>query len=181
MSDNQDQQKRSFVSDKDATPPVEEKKEVPTIEINGKKTPILRPEVSLMLCYGKLCEVLSELKSLNDIFKQARQASTFAVPAQHPEPPKVDNPPIVNPLQMPQKSPEQSPRVKEILAALEPVKDLLKIDTETSAMLIIVKPASFLGSENFAKVGSIVRSLGGQYVSAGKASHFEISKAPLKK
>src|SRR5208337_4085713 len=154
------------------------------IEIRGKKTPILRPEVSLMLCYGKLRDVLDELKNLNDIFKQAKETKTFVNPVpqqpvqtQTPELPKTE----VNPLQMPQKSPELSPRVKEILAALEPVKDLLKIDTETSAMSVIVKPASFLGQENFAKVASIVRAIGGQYVSAGKNSHFEISKAPLRK
>lgn len=41
---------------------------------------------------------------------------------------------------------------------------------------IIVKPKRFLGSDNFAKIASIVHELGGEYISAGKNSHFEIPK-----
>ena len=41
---------------------------------------------------------------------------------------------------------------------------------------IIVRPRRFLGSDNFAKVASIVRNLGGEYISAGKNSHFKVPK-----
>ena len=41
---------------------------------------------------------------------------------------------------------------------------------------IIVKPRQFLGSENFARIASIVREMDGEYISAGKNSHFRISK-----
>jgi hypothetical protein len=41
---------------------------------------------------------------------------------------------------------------------------------------IVLKPQHFLGSETFAKVASVVRGLGGEYVSAGKSSHFKVSK-----
>ncbi|MGD2066992.1 MAG: hypothetical protein PVI43_07500 [Candidatus Bathyarchaeota archaeon] len=41
---------------------------------------------------------------------------------------------------------------------------------------IIVKPRRFLGSDNFAKIASIVRDLGGEYVSAGRNSHFNVPK-----
>lgn len=41
---------------------------------------------------------------------------------------------------------------------------------------IIVKPRRFLGSDNFAQIASIVRDLGGEYISAGKNSHFNIPK-----
>lgn len=41
---------------------------------------------------------------------------------------------------------------------------------------IIIKPRQFLGSENFAKIASVVRGMGGEYVSAGKASHFRVPK-----
>lgn len=43
---------------------------------------------------------------------------------------------------------------------------------------IIVKPKQFLGSENFAKIASAVRGLGGEYISAGKDSHFRVPKKP---
>ena len=47
---------------------------------------------------------------------------------------------------------------------------------EESGSFVIVKPRRFLGSDNFAKIASIVRELGGEYVSAGRNSHFEIAK-----
>lgn len=40
---------------------------------------------------------------------------------------------------------------------------------------VVLKPRKFLGSENFAKIAVIVRSSGGEYISAGKNSHFKIS------
>jgi hypothetical protein len=41
---------------------------------------------------------------------------------------------------------------------------------------IIIKPRQFLGSENFAKIASAVRGMGGEYISAGKDSHFRVPK-----
>jgi len=40
----------------------------------------------------------------------------------------------------------------------------------------IIKPKRFLGSNNFAKIAAIVRNLSGEYVSAGKESHFKIPR-----
>jgi len=41
---------------------------------------------------------------------------------------------------------------------------------------IVIKPRQFLGSENFAKIAAIVRDVGGEYISAGKESHFRIPR-----
>lgn len=41
---------------------------------------------------------------------------------------------------------------------------------------IMIKPRQFLGSENFAKIAQIVRGAGGDYISAGKESHFRVPK-----
>ena len=41
---------------------------------------------------------------------------------------------------------------------------------------IIIKPKQFLGSENFAKIASAVRGIGGEYISAGRDSHFRVPK-----
>ena len=41
---------------------------------------------------------------------------------------------------------------------------------------VIIKPQRYLGSENFAKIASIIRGAGGEYISAGKDSHFRIPK-----
>jgi hypothetical protein len=48
---------------------------------------------------------------------------------------------------------------------------------EESGTFIIVKPRRFLGSDNFAQIASIVRNLGGEYISAGRNSHFKVPKA----
>jgi hypothetical protein len=45
---------------------------------------------------------------------------------------------------------------------------------------IDVRPNQFLGAENFSKIASVVRGVGGKYVSAGRDSHFEIP-APTKR
>lgn len=62
------------------------------------------------------------------------------------------------------------------------VMDLFPIDLESKLKFskqedgqIKVAPRQFLGSENFAKVASIVRAVDGKYVSAGKESHFLIT------
>ncbi len=47
---------------------------------------------------------------------------------------------------------------------------------EESGAFIIVKPRRFLGSDNFARIASIVRDLGGEYISAGRNSHFKVPK-----
>lgn len=56
-------------------------------------------------------------------------------------------------------------------------KDLEKLlEFKEEANFIIIKPKQFLGSENFAKIASITRELGGEYISAGRESHFRVSK-----
>jgi len=47
---------------------------------------------------------------------------------------------------------------------------------EESGKFIIVKPRRFLGSDNFARIASIIRNLGGEYISAGRNSHFKVPK-----
>jgi hypothetical protein len=47
---------------------------------------------------------------------------------------------------------------------------------EDIGKFIVVKPRRFLGSDNFARIASIIRELGGEYVSAGRNSHFNVPK-----
>jgi hypothetical protein len=54
------------------------------------------------------------------------------------------------------------------------LEDMLNF-TETP-QYIIIKPRRFLGSDNFAKIAAIVRTNGGEYISAGKESHFRIPR-----
>lgn len=56
----------------------------------------------------------------------------------------------------------------------EDLENLLNFEEKDD--YIIIKPRQFLGSENFAKIASVVREIGGDYISAGKASHFRVSR-----
>jgi hypothetical protein len=46
---------------------------------------------------------------------------------------------------------------------------------------IIIKPRQYLGTENFTKIASIIKQNDGEYVSAGKESHFHLPKQVRKK
>jgi len=72
---------------------------------------------------------------------------------------------------------------KEIQTGINPVdqvknsfpKELAELLTfEIKENCAIIKPKHFLGSDNFAKIASIVQELKGEYISAGKESHFKI-------
>ncbi len=47
---------------------------------------------------------------------------------------------------------------------------------EEAGEYIVIKPRRYLGSENFAKIASIIRDSGGEYISAGKESHFRVPR-----
>lgn len=47
---------------------------------------------------------------------------------------------------------------------------------EDTGDFIRVTPRQYLGSENFAKIASTVREAGGEYISAGRDSHFRVPK-----
>lgn len=74
------------------------------------------------------------------------------------------------------------PKVSEKLQAVEDIKTMFPEDLENLLNFeekedyIIIRPRQFLGSENFAKIASAVRGMGGEYISAGKASHFRVPK-----
>jgi len=50
------------------------------------------------------------------------------------------------------------------------------LNFEDKGEYIMIKPKQFLGSENFAKIASAARGLGGEYISAGRDSHFRVYK-----
>ncbi|MEM3730227.1 MAG: hypothetical protein QW667_04570 [Candidatus Bathyarchaeia archaeon] len=75
-----------------------------------------------------------------------------------------------------------TPKVQEKLQSIDDIKTLFPEDLEDLLNFeekddfIIIKPRQFLGSENFAKIASVVRGIGGDYVSAGKSSHFRVPR-----
>ena len=81
---------------------------------------------------------------------------------------------------------EGAPPPPTVPARIGSVEDVqAAFPTELSEMLyfeladdyVLVKPRQYLGSDNFRQIASIVRDqLGGEYVSAGRDSHFRIPK-----
>jgi hypothetical protein len=72
------------------------------------------------------------------------------------------------------------PKTVKTSMTLEQVKNLFPVELQDILTFnkqensIIIKPRQYLGSNDFAKVASTIRGAGGQYVSAGKNSHFKI-------
>ncbi|MGC8997982.1 MAG: hypothetical protein ACP5JW_01055 [Candidatus Bathyarchaeia archaeon] len=50
------------------------------------------------------------------------------------------------------------------------------LNFEDKGEYIKITPRQYLGAENFAKIAQIARGAGGDYISAGKESHFRIPK-----
>jgi hypothetical protein len=87
---------------------------------------------------------------------------------------------ITHPAQQPQSAAshegyERQSSVEDIRMSFpQELESLLSIEERNE--YIIIKPRQFLGSENFAKIASAVRGMGGEYISAGKESHFRVPK-----
>jgi hypothetical protein len=83
---------------------------------------------------------------------------------------------------IPQASAPVSHEVHERKKAVEDVRMMFPEDLENLLSFeekedyIVIKPRQFLGSENFAKIASTVRGMGGEYISAGRDSHFRVPK-----
>lgn len=83
---------------------------------------------------------------------------------------------------VPRAAPTPAPSASSSLQSVEDVRMMFPEDLdsmlsfEEKSDYIIIKPKQFLGSENFAKIASTVRGLGGEYISAGRDSHFRVYK-----
>ena len=80
------------------------------------------------------------------------------------------------------KAPAVAPKEEEKVRTIDDIKTLFPKDLEEMLMFeemeedIIIKPRQYLGSENFAKIASIVRDAGGEYISAGRESRFRVPR-----
>ncbi|MFB3888686.1 MAG: hypothetical protein ACE14S_04280 [Candidatus Bathyarchaeia archaeon] len=72
-------------------------------------------------------------------------------------------------------APASAKSLEDIRMMFPPELDSL-LGFEEKGDYIIIKPKQFLGSENFAKIASTVRGMGGEYISAGRDSHFRVYK-----
>jgi hypothetical protein len=90
--------------------------------------------------------------------------------------------PQPTPLPAPSKTPPTTPTPAYRRRSIDDIKMMFPEELEglltfnEKGDYIIIKPRQYLGSENFAKIASIIRGAGGEYISAGKDSHFRIPK-----
>jgi len=85
-------------------------------------------------------------------------------------------PPVTAPSPAPTPAPAGPLRSVKDIRTLFPKEFEDMLNFEETPKYIIIKPRQFLGSENFAKIAAIVRGAGGEYISAGKESHFRVSR-----
>jgi hypothetical protein len=115
---------------------------------------------------------------LNGIMEDLRQvsASLKSLAVKQITEPLVAPPPIqIQSRPIPQPTRERSKALEDLKMMFpEDLESLLNFEEKED--YIEIKPRQFLGSENFAKIASVVRGAGGNYVSAGKASHFRVPK-----
>lgn len=63
-------------------------------------------------------------------------------------------------------------KVEDVKQALSGFQEMLLF--EETPQWLIIRTRQFLGSEDFAKIATIVRGFGGEYISAGNSSHFRV-------
>jgi hypothetical protein len=114
----------------------------------------------ILLVIGKVSE---DLRSISASMKSLAVGQITQPPAQAPAPVSA----------APEASKQRS--VDEIRMSF-PEELEARLGFEDKGDFIIIKPKQFLGSENFAKIASAVRGMGGEYISAGKDSHFRVPK-----
>lgn len=80
------------------------------------------------------------------------------------------------PATMPEQPPAEKPLGIEDAKMMFPEDLEGLLNFEDKGEYIKITPRQYLGAENFAKIAQIVRGAGGDYVSAGRDSHFRIPK-----
>jgi len=135
---------------------------------------------------GRIDELIRILKFLIDDLTEISDAlkASVRMPLQSQEVSPPEEKPIITTQQtlIPEETPA-TPAVSEKAITIENIQDMFPPDLanllyfEDAGEHIIVKPRQYLGSDNFRRVASIIRDrLSGEYISAGKDSHFRVPK-----
>jgi len=135
---------------------------------------------------GRIDELIRILKFLSDDLSEISKTlkislgSIISTQAGSSEPLK---PPISAQQTITFEEPSVSQSISNEVITIDSVQRLFPPDLagllyfEDTNEYVLVKPKQYLGSDNFRRIASIVRDqLGGEYVSAGRDSHFRIPK-----
>jgi hypothetical protein len=116
-------------------------------------------------------KISEELRSVSASLKSLA-VGQITQPPTHTLSPAINTPPIA-----PRETSKQRSLDDIRMSFPEELETRLSFDEKGD--YIIIKPKQFLGSENFAKIASAVRGMGGEYISAGKDSHFRVPKKKI--
>jgi hypothetical protein len=109
----------------------------------------------------RLSEVLDVLKRISEDLQDISKSLKATAPRAAPPTPQPAKP---------------TGKTVEDVSTMFPKELETMLIFEDKGAFIRITPRQFLGSENFAKIASAVRDAGGEYVSAGRDSHFRIPK-----
>lgn len=191
MSEKEKKEVTTWADPDAETAKEESKKRAKTGKPEGKKP---NPEQTIFSYLDKIVNVLErDIKSRNRLtdaieklvfdVKVDKVKKTVETKASTPEK-KVESeakPPVKVVLPPPKKV-EKAKSTKSTVNDLQRVKD--GFTAELTGLLIFeeeddyvkIRTKAFLTGDNFPKVAAVVRELGGEYISAGKKSHFRVKK-----
>jgi len=129
-----------------------------------------------------LTKISEELRSVSSSLKSLAVGQITSQPTVHvtrvqiqPSPPST----LTTPPSASASSPSAKQRSLDDVRMSFPEELETRLSFEEKGDFTIIKPKQFLGSENFAKIASAVRGMGGEYISAGKESHFRVPKKKI--
>jgi hypothetical protein len=135
-----------------------------------------------------IVKMQEELRSVSASVKSLAVGQITQPPTVHVVTSKPVSTPIVTPKPVSAQAPKPTPtapaaatesgktRTLDDIRMSFPEELEARLSFEEKGDYIVIKPKQFLGSDNFAKIAAASRGMGGEYISAGKDSHFRIPK-----
>jgi hypothetical protein len=124
----------------------------------------------------KLNDLMSKVdKLIADLSKTSEELRTVSASLKSLAVGQITQPPVTPQVSVTQANSSKQRSLDDIRMSF-PEELESRLGFEEKGDYIIIKPKQFLGSENFAKIASAVRGMGGEYISAGKDSHFRVPK-----
>ncbi len=123
-------------------------------------------------------KIQEELRSVSASLKSLAVGQITQPPVAKPSAPTMAPKPVAAPIPPLSAAPQDTIKQRSLddIRMSFPEELEARLSFEEKGEYIIIKPKQFLGSENFAKIASTSRGMGGEYISAGKDSHFRIPK-----
>jgi hypothetical protein len=128
---------------------------------------------------GRIDDILSVLKDVSEdlrIISASLKSLAVGQITNKPMAAPMAKVPAPTPVPIPREASKSSSSSIEDIRMLFPEELDNLLGFEEKNEYVVIKPKQFLGSENFAKIASTVRGIGGEYISAGRDSHFRVYK-----